>query len=307
MRRLFERLGDLGLAIALMFAAFCLLGRLFWVFELFTHYQPYWALNALLVAGLLFVAKCPLRALACVGLAVFFGWQFVPYYFPRAASAEAERAARVMHYNVLHSNKNFAAVRDYLVEQEADVVMIQEFNTTWQRELEAFIASYPYRQLQPARGATGMALLSKFPLEGVGWGPISQDGWPVMRALVKLPAGDLDLLSIHPPPPVRQRSARVRNACLEAVVDYKPASPARVVLGDFNCAPWSPYFRALVRDTGLLDTALGRGISPTWDLAPGLAIPIDHVLHSEELRVLSREVGPSLGSDHRAVTVDFSF
>ena len=35
-----------------------------------------------------------------------------------------------------------------------------------------------------------------------------------------------------------------------------------------------------------------------------MRIPIDHALASEDLRAAIRHVGPSLGSDHRPITVD---
>ncbi len=72
--------------------------------------------------------------------------------------------------------------------------------------------------------------------------------------------------------------------------------------------PWSPHFRRLLRDSELRDVARGRGLSPTWYPTPlPLGIPIDHVLVSDEIGVAQREVGPDLGSDHRAVRVELSF
>jgi len=41
-------------------------------------------------------------------------------------------------------------------------------------------------------------------------------------------------------------------------------------------------------------------------LVPLLGIPIDHCLVSPEIIVTKRSVGPSVGSDHYPVIIDFS-
>ena len=79
-----------------------------------------------------------------------------------------------------------------------------------------------------------------------------------------------------------------------------------LVLGDLNASPWSSHFRRFLRDSGLRDSAQGRGVQPTWPAGmPWLWIPIDHCLHSPQLQVVARHVGPNLGSDHYPVVVDF--
>ena len=72
--------------------------------------------------------------------------------------------------------------------------------------------------------------------------------------------------------------------------------------GDLNATPWSHGFRQLVRPRGLRDSALGRGVQPTWNArcwAP--RIPIDHVVVSPEVQVSARTIGPDVGSDHLPV------
>jgi len=36
-----------------------------------------------------------------------------------------------------------------------------------------------------------------------------------------------------------------------------------------------------------------------------LLIPIDHCLHSREVRIVRKQIGPDVGSDHYPVVVDF--
>ena len=81
-----------------------------------------------------------------------------------------------------------------------------------------------------------------------------------------------------------------------------------MVLGDFNCAPWSPHFRRLCGGAKLRDAARGSGFAPTWypSRVP-IGIPIDHVLVGPAVAVEEHRVGPALGSDHRPVLVDLRF
>ena len=77
-----------------------------------------------------------------------------------------------------------------------------------------------------------------------------------------------------------------------------------VLIGDFNCTPWSPAFRKLVSYSGLRDSRRGLGVQPTWPSPFGpFGIPIDHALVSKDLHVIDRSVGPQVGSDHRGIVV----
>ena len=76
--------------------------------------------------------------------------------------------------------------------------------------------------------------------------------------------------------------------------------------GDFNATPWCRAFRRLVSASGLVDTALGRGVQTTWNARyPAPRIPIDHVLVPPTAIVLRRQVGPDVGSDHFPVEAEF--
>jgi endonuclease/exonuclease/phosphatase (EEP) superfamily protein YafD len=85
-------------------------------------------------------------------------------------------------------------------------------------------------------------------------------------------------------------------------------------MGDFNTTAFSPTFRFILSQTGLRDTARGKGYTPTWGprmpdepWLPWFGIPIDHVLVSDSVRVLAREIGPPLGSDHRWILTQLAF
>jgi len=79
----------------------------------------------------------------------------------------------------------------------------------------------------------------------------------------------------------------------------------RVVMGDLNATPWSASLRGLLRESRLVNSQAGFGVSGTWPSSMPAAgrIPIDHCLHSLEVVTVAREVGPDVGSDHRPLKV----
>jgi endonuclease/exonuclease/phosphatase (EEP) superfamily protein YafD len=80
---------------------------------------------------------------------------------------------------------------------------------------------------------------------------------------------------------------------------------AKLVLGDFNAAPWGYVVRTIER-RGSVRAATGA--AGTWpSVLPGqLRIPIDHIMAGPGLSFVSREVLPSAGSDHRPVAAEIA-
>jgi endonuclease/exonuclease/phosphatase family metal-dependent hydrolase len=60
----------------------------------------------------------------------------------------------------------------------------------------------------------------------------------------------------------------------------------------------SPWFDRLLTHGKLRDSAVGRGLTPTWSSGPWW-LPLDHILVGEKCEVLERRVNEDrLGSDH---------
>jgi len=119
--------------------------------------------------------------------------------------------------------------------------------------------------------------------------------------------GPFTLIGTHPLPPIGAEYASLRNEQLQALGEFAANLPGPALLaGDLNITSWSPFFRDLLTTSGLHDSRIGFGIQPTWlSQLVWIGIPIDHVLVSQEIIVQRRTVGPSIGSDHRPVVIDF--
>ncbi len=127
-----------------------------------------------------------------------------------------------------------------------------------------------------------------------------------MVAEVETAGGAITELGTHPLPPGSPERLRLRDEQLTALAGFVAGLRKPLILaGDLNVTPWSPRFERLLRETGLTDTARGRGLQGTWPVGlPWMRIPIDHCLISESFRVVDRKVGPAVGSDHFPLLVD---
>jgi endonuclease/exonuclease/phosphatase (EEP) superfamily protein YafD len=93
---------------------------------------------------------------------------------------------------------------------------------------------------------------------------------------------------------------------LTAIAEWaRQQTGSAVVLGDLNATPWSPYFRDLLRDGGLLNLQPGWGTFSTWPAQlPFLRIPLDHCLTTPGVGIVRKEVGSAVGGDHLPLIVD---
>ena len=305
MQRLLATGGDLALLGLALAALATVAGRSFWMLDLASHFQHYyaWAAGLLLILNLVLRRRrAALVSVALLGLAAF---HLLPYYLPRSEVAGAGVPYKAMLLNLNLHNQKTAAVRAEIAANDPDILVLQEVTPRWRDELKALPAGFKHSLDLPERGAFGMWILSKFELEDQD--VQRRDGVAFLLLKYQVEGRTLAVVALHPLPPVGAAASRTRNAILADAAVNAAGEGGRIAIGDFNCSPWSPYFRHFLKVSGLRDSALGRGVHGTWmgGLLPG--IPIDHVLVSPDIEVLDREVGNDVGSDHRAVVVKFQF
>ncbi|MBU6452353.1 MAG: endonuclease/exonuclease/phosphatase family protein, partial [Cyanobacteria bacterium REEB67] len=169
----------------------------------------------------------------------------------------------------------------------------------------------PFQKVVTKNG--GLAIFSKFPLENIAVKFFGKENHPCLSATIALSDQKVNLLLVHPTTPKTEAGFSERNGEFKKISEESQAkAEPRIVIGDFNCGPWSPAFQTLL-DSGLKDSELSHGIQPSWpvrsstlNLALIPLIPIDHVLTSTDVQVLERTVGPSLNSDHLPVFIRLS-
>lgn len=283
------------------------LGRFHWFLDLFSHFHlQYFCI--LLVIAIIFAILRNWKLLAATAVILIPNAFQASYYLPVASPSSIPAAFRVTSHNVHTSNSNHAEVLKYHRRSDADLIVLLEVNETWAKSLGPLINSHPHRIIMPSDDNFGMALYSTFPITDQHTETLAP-GISVLTATLATHQGPVHIIAVHPIPPMGIAYHRDRNAYLVRVAEIANQSDATtIVLGDFNTTPWSPSFRDLIKSTSLRDSGKHRGFQSTWNRRhPLKSIPIDHVLHTQDLQVFERHIGPALGSDHHPVHVTFSF
>jgi endonuclease/exonuclease/phosphatase (EEP) superfamily protein YafD len=226
----------------------------------------------------------------------------------QAGTVQAGPSLRALSLNVRKENSSYEQVARILQHHAPNFFVLQEVNDAWLDALEDLRSMYPYSIEHPREDAFGMALFSKAPLKQSQIVYPADSEIPALIATIPVAGSTLTILAMHPPPPTREGTAKLRNAQLAGIPEMLDAFEGPVVvMGDLNISPWSYYFERLLTQTGLESSSRGRGVLPTWPagLITPLRIPIDHFLHSKEIEVVSSVVGDDVGSDHLPVIVDF--
>lgn len=272
------------------------LGRQYWLLDLFSHFRAQYA-AALLLCGLAFLL---LRQGKSAGASLLAGLVVLATFLPLKPAAPAAPGSprmKLISYNVNTANPRQEDVLRFLETEDADVVFLMEVNEAWMKALRPLEGRYPHRIESTREDNFGIALYSKKPFEGgeqsfgdyeLPWADITLAGWRI--------------LAVHPMPPSSAEHSAMRNAQLLEAAALLKGHPRSILCGDLNLTPYSPWFREIQKRGDLQN--FSPPFSPTWMRHyPLFAIPIDHVLTGPGLTILSRRVGPALGSDHNALVV----
>jgi len=315
--RLFPHVVILAVITTTLATVAALGAREYWVLELFSHF-PVQYLVVLVLAGTLCLALQRQRWAGVALLAAVPNLLMISPYLPglvnrpaptAAATAPARLPLKLIAANLRYTLEDPAATRAFLARQSADLLVLSEFTPRWRQKLGDLERIYPHFALRARWNAWGIAVYSKYPIQAVEDLALGDDVSSHLRVVVQLPGGLAEVYAVHPASPLSPAQARQRNTQLRRLAQrLAAADPAlpKIVAGDFNTTPYSPYFRDLLRDAGLRDGGLPFGLAATWPawLRPAW-IPIDHCLFSGPVLVRNVAVGPRTGSDHLPLVCEF--
>lgn len=303
-----------GLALATLLALFA---RSAWVFELATHFRlQYVVLLAALGATFLLLRRPVAAGLAAV-LLLPNGWYVAPYLLPltvaeSVAAPTAGRDVSIVGLNLYYRNQDFGAVRDYLAARDADILVLSELTPGWVVALHEVTEAYPYRLSVDRTNPWGLGVYSKYPLREAGMTGLGLAGSVNVSAVAVLPGGDVHLVGVHLASPTTPQRAATRNGQLERLASLlgpprqagESAPPPRLLVGDMNLTPFSPYFGDFLQRTGMVDARRRYGPAGTWPAwFKPLLIPIDHCIADPNLPIASVRNGSRVGSDHYPIEI----
>lgn len=218
------------------------------------------------------------------------------------AASTGTRELKVVQINVwAPKNKHYQDAIKVIRKHDPDVVGIVEVTRDWKKNLAKELKDYPYFAVEERFG--GLAIYSRYPLEGTEVLSSGNIERPRIRTTLKLPDQKVTLILAHVARP--KKNYTIRNLDFKAVTAEAASAPRPMILfGDLNCSPWSASFQKLLSQGKLRDSENGFGLQPTWSPRGWVPfVPIDHFLTSLDVKTVNREVGPDVGSDHLPVFV----
>ena len=280
-------------------------GTVHWVVELGSHFVHWYFLGALVgtaILGMMRKRRWAMFGIVCVLVNAGF---LLLWYLP-IGSRGAEPNLRILHANILTSNTNHEAFLDLVRAVDPDIISVQENNVAWQRAFRALDEAYPHSKAVAHGDNFGIYFYTRLPTEEIESFIIAASEVPAIKTKIAVAGRSVSVLSAHTLPPVREAHMEVRKAQFAAMPElFEAIDGPAILIGDLNTTMSSPYYRELESATGLRNARYGFGFGATWPAHYSvLGLPLDHVLVSPEIEVVSFRVGSDIGSDHLPIIVE---
>ncbi len=304
-----------GLLLGLMALAITPAAWLPWWLDNLANFQLLWLALALVVLPLLFWCYGQRAWLGVVALLVTSWINFSPYLPDNAERPPARGHLSFLQFNLNYYNADLKQIIRELPHSDFDLLLLQEANGHHKALFAELLNHYPYPvgMEDDNRFPAGMALFSRWPIVAYSIEELGFKGGAIVSARLLNPETQMpvQVLMVHPSSPRSEQLWQHRNRLYQALAErvQSHADTPLLVAGDFNASFWSPYLREFVRETGL-NTCLHRQnflVSWAWrnsnewlELLTGTQLD-QCFINNQGISVLSRQIEPLGGSDHRAI------
>lgn len=286
-------------------------GASWWVFDLCSHFRLQYFFGALILAAYFGFKRQKTRTGVAAAVAAINLMILQAYLVETNAGSNLSRPTRVkaLWWNIQSANQNRAESIDWILKMSPDLVALGEITPEWEESLSRIKESYPFDHIESRPGNFGIALYSRLPLFNpeILYRNNSDSSVPTIQAELNIDGKLVTVVATHPLPPVGGAATKERNSQLQWLSQrIQRINGATILFGDLNATPWNHAFQSFIETSGLEN--LPNGLYTTWptSFAP-LRIPLDYCLVSKGIFVRSKELGPSLGSDHLPVMVHLTW
>ncbi|GII05090.1 endonuclease [Planobispora takensis] len=227
----------------------------------------------------------------------------LPRHVSDGEQRPGDRRLRVLAANLAVGAGDTASLMRLVRDLDPDVLTVQELTPDALGRLDeaGLRTAMPHVVDRSKNGVSGSGIYSRHPLTELP--QIELGDFRQARAVVAHPAGEIEVVSVHPCAPRYDYKVQCWADGLAALP--RAGGQLRVLAGDFNATLDHRPVRDLL-DSGYRDAAdvTGRGLTPTWPQqgwSPVPGVTIDHVLADERMAVYAFSVHPLPGTDHRPV------
>ncbi|MGN0014731.1 MAG: endonuclease/exonuclease/phosphatase family protein, partial [Candidatus Gastranaerophilaceae bacterium] len=215
-------------------------------------------------------------------------------YFP-----QKESDMKICQINILTQNKRYEKVRQELLKNAPDIIVVEEIDDTWSSELYTVKNEYPYTYEVSGEGNFGIAVYSKIPIIKIKKMYAGNLSIPLISAICKYKGNEFEVIAIHTTPPISQEYFQNTRQMLENVSSYiESTKRATIVVGDINSSFFSYNYKNFIKNAGLKPS--GSILKPTWAAFHPffMRISLDHIFVTKEFGINSFKIGKNIGSDH---------
>lgn len=279
-----------------------LISALDWI----NHFRPLIMIGGLACIALAYLGGSVRQLRAASGLAVLNAVLLLLPMLTSAATTQGQARASgggiltVMTFNMATTPRPIDNVAELILSRAPDIVMLQEVTRAHAEAIHRRLgARYPHRHTCTHMWGCSQMLLSRHPWAEAHDVYRASGGPELISARFEGKAlGKLHVHGLHMAWPFRPETQAQH---VQRLIEHSRGIPGPAIYaGDFNLTPWSYQLQRLQWRTGLKRHATALRSWPT-DGQMHLPFPlflIDHVMTTPDIRTISIEAGPNLGSDH---------
>ena len=329
---IFKR-GNLLLFFFLLACFFSRLNSQFYLVDIIGQLGFQIIISGILLFFILLMLKRLLASLICISICIFLTIDILLSCNQCNAflddKSQDYNKIRLMTFNTGFSN-DFENIFELILFEKPGVIQFQEVSSQMQDKLKSLKLLFPYNTgLDKPLEDLSSIILSKYPLKNTK----VVDNYTVLTKVL-LDETELTIIGIHLSPPIDQL---LLNLYVDLYFKYsnttKPQSfplvsldlaikqmeylktlvdntnQNLILMGDLNMTTTSKRFTNFLKDTNLYTYASYKYPTFTWPafISSYLGIQIDHVLFSENFKMIRKKTTNHFGSDHRGLIVDLAF
>ena len=223
---------------------------------------------------------------------------------------------KVFYANILYKNTDYESLKQKIIEENPDIVIMVEFSDEHEDEMKSFFKeNYPYMNRNSWSDMLAWdVVFSKIPLENITETHVVEP-WAWNYSYTKLFCNEcqdwVDLYVIHTAAPVSIKNFEMRNKQISKLksdfAKEQNLSTPTIIIWDFNLSPRSYYYKELTKDRNMLNALGFQSPSYTWSLLQQWIFRshIDQLFISPDLNISEIRIENLKWSDHRSFTFNF--
>ncbi|MCP4303907.1 MAG: hypothetical protein GY788_03305 [bacterium] len=279
-------------------------GSTWWLFDLAANFRAHLAVVLLIVALLYSLVFSKATGLFFMAMAMVNGLLVLPLYLGSPEATADDDRLQIVSFSVEQRNSIRDQTFRWVDTLDADLIVLLDTTDDWSRPSEQ-LDGYSIESQIPVDRTFGITILSPDGVEAqlLRIGRLRDSAVRIEAAIGDEP---IAIYAIQARSMGNGTDAAHRDEYLAEIARMARAETLpTVVVGDLQATPWSHAFRNLASTADLKNSMDSFGLQTTWpaDRWAFFRLPVDHLLHSDDLTTVDRYLGPTFGVDHRPIVV----